>query len=64
VALYSVQIPDYAQRVKEICARLSTAGDLEWKPLLEELREVLHEHDCWVRTVAAATQKNSIDTAA
>jgi len=64
VAVYSVQIVDYAQRVREICTKLSTARDSEWQPLLEELREVLREHDRWVRTVAAATMKNSIDTAA
>jgi hypothetical protein len=64
MAGYSVQIVDYAQRVREICAQLSTARDSEWQPLLEELREVLREHDRWVRIVAAATLKNSIDSAA
>ena len=41
------------QRVCTLLAR--AAGDSEWQPLLEELREVLREHDRWVRTVAAGT---------
>jgi hypothetical protein len=59
-----VEVPDYPERVHAICARLSTAGDSEWQPLLEELREVLREHDRLIRALAAATLKNSSDIAA
>jgi hypothetical protein len=59
-----MRVLEYADRVREICAKLSSADGSEWEPLLEELREVLREHDRWVRTVAAASLKNSIDGAA
>lgn len=59
-----MQIADYAHRVQEICAKLSTADDSEWEPLLEELKEVLRDHGRWVRTIAAVTVKHSIDPAA
>jgi hypothetical protein len=51
-----MQVLDYADRVREICDKLSTADGSEWEPLLEELREALREHDRWVRNLAAATK--------
>ena len=59
-----MEVPDYPERVHAICARLSTAGDSEWQAIVEELREVLREHDRLIRALAAASLKNSSNIAA
>lgn len=45
------------ERISELCAKVLAAPPSEVGPLLKELRELLHEHNQFVRTMAAKALK-------
>ena len=40
-------------RIRELCAKAASASDAETVPILQELRQALHEHARHLRAMAA-----------
>lgn len=52
-------IENYEERIRHLCAKLASASEEEWFPLVLELKSAIREHLQSVRTLALQTLKNS-----
>lgn len=51
------QDPELDERIRRLCTLALTTPESELNPVLEELREALHEHADRVREISKATLK-------
>ena len=56
--LVAVQVPPLDERIRELCAKVTTAQDSEVEAVLVELQAALREHNQFVGQMTAQTAQS------